>query len=115
MPTQPSTIEYLLGQLNAAASTRRMFGEYCLYYDNKVVGLVCDDQLFLKPTGKTLSFQDQTSDAPPYPGAKNYYLVAEELWSDRSWLINAVEETAAALPLPKPKKLSARTQPPDLS
>ena len=52
MSTQPSTIDYLLEQLGSAGSVsaRKMFGEYGLYCDGKIVALVCDDQFFLKPT-----------------------------------------------------------------
>ncbi len=32
------------------ARARKMFGEYALYVDGKVVALVCDDHLFVKLT-----------------------------------------------------------------
>nr|WP_315428518.1 TfoX/Sxy family protein [uncultured Albidiferax sp.] len=52
MASHPSTAEFLLDQLAAtgAASVRRMFGEYCVYLAGKPVALLCDNQLFLKPT-----------------------------------------------------------------
>ena len=27
-----------------------MFGEYGVYVDGKMIGLICDDQLYVKPT-----------------------------------------------------------------
>jgi TfoX/Sxy family transcriptional regulator of competence genes len=33
-----------------AISYRYMFGEYAIYCDGKVVALVCDNQLFVKPS-----------------------------------------------------------------
>ena len=50
MTTKPTTIAYLIEQMGDAVTAKKMFGEYCLYRDGKVVALVCDDQLFLKAT-----------------------------------------------------------------
>ncbi len=59
MATAQNTIDFLLDQLSGAGevSAKKMFGEYCLYLAGKPVGLVCDDQLYLKPTkaGKSMS------------------------------------------------------------
>ena len=56
MSTKQSTIDYLLDQLLGAGDVRarKMFGEYALYLDDKVVALVCNQQLFAKitPAGK---------------------------------------------------------------
>jgi TfoX/Sxy family transcriptional regulator of competence genes len=43
-------IDYLLDQLSNLPNVRvrRMFGAYALYCDEKVVALVCDNQLFGK-------------------------------------------------------------------
>lgn len=99
-------IEYLLDQVREAGrvSARKMFGEYALYCDSKVVALVCDDQLFVKITveGKR-HVGDKYEEEAPYPGAKPWMLIAEDLWEDRPWLSELVRLTAAALPLPKPK------------
>lgn len=52
MTTQQSTVDYIVDQLSQLhdITTRRMFGEYALYTSGKVVGLVCDDVLFIKIT-----------------------------------------------------------------
>ena len=76
MSTSQNTIDYLLDLLltsGAPVSARKMFGEYCLYCDGKPVALVCDDQLFLKPTtaGRALlAAVGDVVEAPPYPGAR---------------------------------------------
>jgi len=82
---------------------RKMFGEYALYFDEKVVALVCDNTLFVKPTSISDSFLDSSHQAPPYPGAKNYLKVPQQKWEDRAWLHNFIRETAAVLPAPKKK------------
>jgi len=52
MSTTQSIIDFLLDQLAdcGAVTARKMFGEYCLYDAGRPVGLVCDNQLFLKNT-----------------------------------------------------------------
>lgn len=108
MSTSKETIDYFLGQTAGAGNmrARSMFGEYALYCDNKVVGLVCDDQLFIKITPIADDYLDEICDAPPYPGAKNWKLVPEEKWEDKLWLANFIRETAkhVAVVVKKPSK-----------
>lgn len=100
------TVEYILEQISKAGAVRarQMFGGYTIYCDNKVVALVCDDQLFVKPTKSGNKFIGNVCEAPPYPGAKNYYLIAGEQWDDADWLTDLIRRSAAELPMPKPKK-----------
>ena len=35
---------------------RKMFGEYAIYYDNKVIGLITDNQFYLKNTENARKF-----------------------------------------------------------
>lgn len=106
MATSQSTIDFLLDQLAEAGNmrARKMFGEYALYCNEKVVALVCDDRLFLKPTEAGKSFLKRTEEAPPYPGAKMYYLIEEDTWEDRDWFTDLIKITAEELPAPKRKK-----------
>jgi len=105
MATTQNTIDFLLDQLSRAGevSARKMFGEYCLYLDGKPVALVCDDQLFLKPTTTGRAMLKQVIEGSPYPGAKPHLLISGDLWEEREWLCALVRATARELPLPKPK------------
>ena len=105
MATKESTIEYLTEQLSGLDQirTRKMFGEYALYCQEKVVGLVCDDQLYVKPIPEAKVFIGEVEEAPPYPGAKNYYLITADRWEDNEWLKELIKIVAVALPLPKKK------------
>jgi DNA transformation protein and related proteins len=101
-------VEYVRDQINGAreVSFKKMFGEYAIYYDNKVVALVCDNQLFVKPTVGGRSLLEHAVEAPPYPGAKPYFLIGEQL-DDREWMSNLIQLTASELPVPKTKKAKA--------
>jgi TfoX/Sxy family transcriptional regulator of competence genes len=107
MATKKTTIEYLLDQLSGIKDirARAMFGEYALYADEKVVALVCDDELFVKITepGKKLVGKHY-EEGFPYPGAKPAMLIGGDLIEDRTFLAELVKVTAKALPAPKPKK-----------
>lgn len=85
-------------------SARKMFGEYGLYLDEKIVGLICDDRLFIKPTDAGRAFAGTIEEAPPYPGAKPSLLVDAARQSDAAWLCEMIAITAAALPAPKKRR-----------
>ena len=51
MASRPGTVTHLPDVLSGAGAVtvRQMFGEHAVCLDGKVMGLSCDDQLFLKP------------------------------------------------------------------
>lgn len=106
MATKQSTIDFLLEQITGAGEirARKMFGEYAIYCNDKVVALVCDDQLFVKPTTAGRLFIETVEEGIPYPGAKPYFHISGDQWEDRQWLSELITKTAAELPLPKKKK-----------
>src|SRR5690606_17521701 len=55
---------------------KRLSGEWGLWLHGKIVALICDDQLLLKPTeaGRALLGGNPTG-VPPYPEAKPWLLV----------------------------------------
>jgi TfoX/Sxy family transcriptional regulator of competence genes len=111
MASDERTINYLVDQLSGAAvSAKKMFGDYGLFCDGRIVALVCDDRLFIKPTKGGRNFAPDLAEGIPYPGAKPCPLVDEERWDDADWLVELVLITANELPMPKPKS-KARHKP----
>lgn len=106
MGTQQATIDFILEQVSklGGVSARKMFGEYAIYCDGKVVALVCDDQLFVKPTEGGRAFIGNIVEAPPYPGAKPSLLISGDQWDDADWLSELIKITTKEVPVPKPKK-----------
>ncbi|WP_456952665.1 TfoX/Sxy family protein [Lysobacter sp. HA35] len=117
MATDPGTIEFLMDQLGtrgASYSTRRMFGEYCLYREGLPVAFVCDDVLFVKdtPAGRdAMTAAGVLAFGPPYPGAKDYLRLPPDGWDEGQWLRGLLDATAAALPAPRVKKSDGATKP----
>lgn len=104
MGTRAETITHLLDALAPLPLTaRKMFGEYALYLDGKVVALVCDDLLFLKPTPGASAALPESPTGFPYPGAKQHLLATDAL-DDPDRVVTALKAIASDLPAPKPKK-----------
>ena len=109
MASDLSFVEYVCDQLHDVEQVtyRKMFGEYAIYIGEKVVGLVCDNQLFVKATDAGRALLQNPVMAPPYPGGKPAFLIAAEL--DDGELVSALfKATAKELPEPKPKKPKAK-------
>ena len=103
---QPGTCSGAVDTSGWSAGTvtaRKMFGEYGIYCDGKIVALVCDDKLFVKPTAAGKAFAGKVDEVPAYSGAKPSLLVAPDKWDDREWLSGLIRITAAELPAPKKK------------
>lgn len=79
-----------------------MFGDYGVYCDGKIFGLISDNGFYVKPTEagrKILRTEDMR---PPYDGAKPYFYIEDV--DDRDYLVSLVKTTGAELPEIKPKK-----------
>ena len=100
MATSQSTIDFLLDQLAGCGpvTARKMFGEYCLYFAGQPIGLVCDNQLFLKPTAAARALMPEPLEGLPYPKAQPHLLVSADAWDDRQSLCQYVLATYHALP-----------------
>jgi TfoX/Sxy family transcriptional regulator of competence genes len=111
MSSDQSFVEFIADQMAVAGNItyRKMFGEYAVYCDGKVVALVCDNQLFVKPTGNGKTYIGDVCEAPPYPGAKMYFLI-EAAYEDPEWISGLIRITAKELPLPKPKGMRKKTK-----
>jgi len=105
MASDKSFVEFIVDQIENAGQVtcKKMFGEYALYSEGKVVALICDNQLFVKPTEAGRVFIGNVVEAPPYPGAKPSFLIDERL-ENREWISNLIRITCKELPEPKPKK-----------
>lgn len=105
MATNQKTVDYIIKQISKSevVSARKMFGEYGVYCNGKIVALICDDMLFVKPTNAGLAFVGDCPEACPYPGAKPYLLISREKWDDGEWLTTLFKISAEALPIPKKK------------
>ncbi|MHA4895222.1 TfoX/Sxy family protein [Pedobacter sp. PWIIR3] len=105
MATDQKYIDFIIDQIHhpAGITYKKMFGEYGLYAGARIFALVCDNRLLIKPTEAGKLFIGEPTLASPFPGAKSYFLIQDEL-EDHEWLSNLVRVTVNELPDPKPKK-----------
>ncbi|AXA85580.1 TfoX domain-containing protein [Lysobacter oculi] len=109
MATDRIFVDYVAEQLGLGArlTHRKMFGEYALYVDEKVVAFACDNSLFIKPNPEVARLHPDLPQRPPYPEAKNYP-VADELLDDGDALRRLFIASAEVLPAPKRKKIAKK-------
>jgi TfoX/Sxy family transcriptional regulator of competence genes len=105
MASDQSFVDYMVDQFqdDCGVTYRKMFGEYGLYSNGKIFGVICDNRLFVKPTEGGRAFIRDVVEAPPYPGAKPSLLIEDRI-DDSEWLSELVRITTRELPAPKPKK-----------
>ena len=106
MASQQSTVDFIIDQIGSAGavSAKKMFGEYGIYCDGKMVALVCDDQLYVKPTMPGRNHIGDVTERAPYPSAKPCFLISGERWDQGDWLVELIRVSTAALPIPSKKR-----------
>lgn len=108
MSTSQDFADYIVDQASFASgiSVRAMFGEYALYSEGVVVGLICDNTCYLKITPKTTALLgDKHPKAPAYPGAKLSYVIDEDILEDREKFAELIGASRVdVLATQKPKK-----------
>jgi TfoX/Sxy family transcriptional regulator of competence genes len=104
MASNPDFVQYIVDQCSAAGDiiARKMFGDYGIYCDGIIFGLICDSNLYIKPTDAGRVILRNVELRPPYDGAKDYFLISDV--DDRDYLSALVRTTLNALPPAKPKK-----------
>lgn len=114
MASDSEFVAFVCDQLRRAGSisSRRMFGEAAIYLNDKVIGFVCDNQLFLKPTQPGRAMIGVPTESPPFPGATNWFLMAD--LDDPDFLAEVVRATADALPAPKASANKKKKRTPNL-
>ena len=104
MASRLDFVEYVCEQLSGAGEItyKKMFGEYSIYCRGKIIGTVCDDQFFLKPTEAGRDIYPDCNYVPPYDGAKPCMLI--ERLDDKELMTALISAAYRELPEPKPKK-----------
>ena len=104
MSCHPDFVEYIADQCSGAGeiTVKKMFGDFGIYCDGVIFGLICDDCFHLKPTDAGRAMLRSVELRPPYEGAKDYFYIADV--DDRDYVSELVRVTCKHLPLPKRRK-----------
>jgi TfoX/Sxy family transcriptional regulator of competence genes len=105
MASDQKFVDFVMEQIKNAGeiTAKKMFGEYGIYADRKLFGLICDNKLFIKPTISGQEFIGNVVEAPPYEGAKPSFLIEEKI-EDSNWLSELIRISLKELPPLKTKK-----------
>lgn len=101
MATTDDYLKYIMGLLSELDDTasRKMMGEYVLYYRNKVIGGIYDNRFLVKIT--PYSSSKLNSQEIPYDGAKPMFMVETE---DKGFIKDLIEGMYPELPEIKKRK-----------
>ncbi len=105
MATSKEFHDYVVESLQRIGdiTTKKMMGEYCIYYKGKLIGDICDNCLFLKPTEAVLRLMPDAERAYPYEGSKTLMAVVDDV-EDVERMREVLDAMYAELPEPKKRR-----------
>lgn len=111
MATTKEFHDYIVENLQKVGdvATRKMMGEYCVYYQGKLIGDICDNCLYVKPTESVLRLMPDADRAYPYEGSKTLMAVVENV-EDTEFMEKLLSAMVKELPEPKMKTKKAKPQ-----
>lgn len=97
-------VQYVCDQINGAGEItyKKMFGEYGIYCSGKIIGVICNNQFFVKKTEAGGILYPDCEEAAPYTGAKAHFVI--DSVDDRDLMARLIADTYHELPAPRPKK-----------
>lgn len=96
-------VQYVCDQISDAGSIayKKMFGEYGIYCNGKIIGVICNNQFFVKKTVLGEKLLQGCEEASPYTGAKPHLLIQN--MDDRELMSKFIMATYSELPDPNVK------------
>ena len=106
MASNADFVQYIVDQCSGAGeiAVKKMMGDYCIYCDGILFGLICGNNLYIKPTEEGATQLKEVILRPPYPGAKPHYYINDI--DNRDYLTAILRATIPALLQSKPKSKS---------
>jgi TfoX/Sxy family transcriptional regulator of competence genes len=103
MACTPDFIEYICEQIAGTGEIRskKMFGEYMIYVNDKPVLLVCDNTVFVKQLDCLAAEMKNAPQGVPYPGARPHYILDIDDTALSKKVVRILEKIT---PIPKPRK-----------
>ena len=100
MASSKGYLDFIMEQLSELEeiSSRKMMGEYIIYYRGKIIGGIYDDRFLVKDTESAREMIPDAVRELPYDGAKEMLLVRN--LEDRDYLRRLVEAMYEDLPAP---------------
>ena len=73
MASNQDFVQYIIDQCSGAGeiAVKKMMGDYCIYCDGVLFGLICDNNFYVKVTESGRAVLKEVILRPPYEGAKD--------------------------------------------
>ena len=90
-------VQYIIDQCSGAGeiTVRKMMGDYCIYCNGTIFGLICDNRLYIKETDAGRAVLREEVLRQPYGGAKYHFYIDDV--DDREYLTDVIKATMPAL------------------
>ena len=102
MATSKEYHDYIVECLSKAGdiTTKKMMGEYCIYYQGKLIGDLCDNRLLVKQAETSIRLLKNCQLEYPYEGSKTLMYVVEDV-EDKDLMSELLKGLYVELPEPK--------------
>ncbi len=96
MACSPDFVQYIIDHCSGAGeiAVKKMMGDYCVYCDGVLFGLICDNNFYVKVTEPGRAVLKEVISRSPYDGAKDYYFIGDV--DDRDYLTALIKATIPA-------------------
>ncbi|MCR5709499.1 MAG: TfoX/Sxy family protein [Bacteroidales bacterium] len=97
MACNPDFVQFIIDQCSGAGEIAvwKMMGDYCIYCDGTIFGLICDNNLYVKVTEAGEAVLEEVELRQPYEGAKDYFYIGNV--DDRDYLADLIKATLPEL------------------
>ena len=97
MASNPDFVQYIVDQCSGAGeiAVKKMMGDYCIYCNGVIFGLICDNNFYIKETDAGRAILRNIILRPPYEGARDYFYIDDV--DDSDYLTLLVTTTLPAL------------------
>ena len=103
-------VQFIVDQCSGAGdiAVKKMMGDYCIYCDGILFGLICDNNLYIKVTDAGEALLKEEVLRPPYPSARNYFYITDV--DDSDYLRLLIRATLPELATTTKTRASERTR-----
>ena len=97
MASNSDFVQYIIDQCSGAGeiAVKKMMGDYCIYCNGVLFGLICDNNLYIKMTDAGEAVLDEIDLRPPYPSARDHFYISNV--DDRDYLEDIIRATLPEL------------------
>ena len=98
MASNSDFVQYIIDQCSDAGEidVKKMMGDYCIYCEGVLFGLICDNNFYVKVTEPGRALLKEVILRPPYDGAKDYFYISDV--DDQEYLTALIKATIPVLP-----------------